>query len=179
MGAVEELLHAEIVYTCPIFKVEEATVRLPDGRTEKRWYVLKPPGVGVLPIDDEGRLLLTREYLSAAGKTVWRVVMGTVEEGETPLQAARREMREEIGLDAEAFETLFEATHPSGFIKHKGTFFLARGLFASPLECDEFEQIEVVPSTATDVQRLIDAGEFQGNFTKIMRLALGFLEPEK
>ncbi len=169
---MEETLNAQIVFECPLFKVEEAMVRIPDGREEKRWYVVRRDAVGVLPVDEQGRLLLTREYMSAAKKTVWRVVMGDIEDGETPEEAAHREMREEIGYDAEHLELVLEAVQPSSFIKHKGYFFIARGIFHSPVEHDEFEAIEVVPSGPDEVEALIAKGAFQGNFAKLLRAAL-------
>lgn len=173
---MEDLLSEKVVFECPIFSVSEALVRLPNGAEEKRWYVNRANAVIVLPVDEEGRLILTKEYMSAAQKTVWRMVTGDMEPGETPEEGARREMREEISLDARRMDLVFEAVHPSSFIKHKGFFFIARDLFHAPVEHDEYEMIEPKPCTREEVEALIESGEFQGNFARAIRSALAFLD---
>lgn len=173
---MEEILNLTEVFKCPIFKVEEAEVRLPTGEVQKRWFVVRRPAVVVLPVDEEGKFILTKEFLSAAGKTMWRMVTGDIEDGESPAEAARREMREEIGLDGHRLELLLEATHPSSFIKHSGFFFLVRDLYESRVEHHEYELIEPVPCTQEEVTTLMQAGEFHGNFAKVLTLAMEHLQ---
>lgn len=172
---MEKTLSSKIVFECPVFKVEEALVELPDGRTAQRWYVVKRDAVGVVPVSEAGEILLLREYRSAAAQYSWRIPAGGVEEGELPSDAARREMREEIGFDCTELEPLLQARSPSGTIKQLSHFFLARGLFASAVKNDEGEDIEVVRMKVGDVETLLNAGEVQGNIAGALRAAINVL----
>ncbi|MBZ5651634.1 MAG: NUDIX hydrolase [Acidobacteriia bacterium] len=106
---MEKLISSRIVFECPIFKVEEAEVEIPNGRRELRWYVVKRDAVGIIPVDAAGHILLTKEYRSAAGEIRWRIPAGGVQEGELPEDAARRELREEIGYDCHELVPILRA----------------------------------------------------------------------
>ena len=115
---------SRIVFACPIFKVEEADVRLPSGSVAKRWHVVMLGWVGVLCLRD-GRLVLLREYRSASQSVDWGIVAGQVEEGETPEAAAIREVRQEIGWEPLDLRLLTTFRHASPFIKMTRCLFLA------------------------------------------------------
>jgi 8-oxo-dGTP pyrophosphatase MutT (NUDIX family) len=177
---MEKTISSKIVFTCPIFKVEETEVELPNGRRENRWYVLKKDAVGVIALDSDGKILLTKEYRSAAADVCWRIPAGGVKEGESPEDAARREMREEIGLDCKNLTMLLEAKSQSASIKQKSYFYLAKNLISSPLESGEWEHIEVVRKRPDEVIELIHKGEISGNIAvallkaiDLIRLSLG------
>jgi ADP-ribose pyrophosphatase len=169
---MEKLRSSKIVFECPIFKVEEATVELPNGHTASRWYVVKRDAVGVVPISDTGEILLIREYRSAAGEYCWRIPAGGIEDGEDPAEAARREMREEIGFDSLQLETLLESKARSAMIKQVSHFFLARGLFPAGGEKDAGEDIEIHPTTMDDVEKLLNGGDIEGNVAAALRAAI-------
>lgn len=173
---MEKLLSRQIVFECPVFKVEEAEVEIPDGSRQKRWYVVKRDAVGVIGVDDDGQLLLTREYRSAAGSVRWRIPAGSVQEGESPEEAAHRELREELGIDCRILTPLMEAKSPSGLIKQTTHFYLGREFYESPLESGEWEDIQLVPTDPAEARKLLDAGELQGNIGVAVRRALSRLE---
>ena len=164
--SMEKLISAKIVYECPVFKVEEAVVQLPSGRQEKRWYVVKADAVGMVPIDSAGRLLLLEEYRSAAGRVVWWIPTGVMEAGELPEEAARRELREELGLNAQKLELLFTKRAPDSIIKQQVHYFLATGLYEDPLNCEESEFIQVRPSLPEEALKLIREGKFSSNMAQ-------------
>lgn len=169
---MEILRSSKIVFECPVFKVEEATVELRDGQIASRWYVVKRDAVGVVPISDTGDVLLIREYRSAAGEYCWRIPAGGVNEGEVPAEAARREMREEIGFDATQLETLLETHSRSATIKQVSHFFLAHGLRRVDGPQDPGEDIELRPTAVGDVERLLSDGAIEGNVAVALRAAL-------
>lgn len=173
---MEKVVASKIVFECPIFKVEEADVQVPTGALEKRWYVVKRDAVGVVPVDAQGRILLTREYRSAAGEVRWRIPAGGVREGEQPDEAARRELREEVGVDCSELTPLLEAKSPSGMIKQRSIFYLAKGLYRAPLESGEWEDIKVLPVEAERAMELVRAGELQGNIAQAVTRAVDKLK---
>jgi len=98
MNRMENVLSSRIVFECPIFKVEEADVRLASGSTAKRWYVVLPDGVSVVCLRNS-RIIVLKELRSASQSMQWTLPGGVVEEGETSEQAAVREVIEETGLE--------------------------------------------------------------------------------
>src|SRR5687767_10613843 len=109
---MEKIISSEIVFRCPVFVVEKAEVELPDGRRQERWYAVKNDAVGIVAIDDQGKILLTKEYRSAAGEVKWRIPAGGLKDGETPENGARRELREETGLDAKNLDRFLVKKSP-------------------------------------------------------------------
>ena len=173
---MEKIIRSEIVFACPVFKAEHAQVELPDGTVEDRWYAVKNDAVGIVALNSDGKILLTREYRSASQELHWRIPAGGLKDGELPEEGARRELREETGYDAEEFELLIERKFPSGWVKQTSHFFLAKNLYNSPLESNEFEDIEIVPSSLTEVKDRLNSGEMKGNIAEALRIALGRLE---
>ena len=152
---MEEIVEIRVVHGSKLGRFEVATVRLPDGKlAEREWYV-RPPGVIILPLDRDGRILMTREWRSAAAKVQWDLPRGFVEEGEPIEEAAHRELREETGLCAERLTVIHHEPTTSGYIKAESAMIVAEGLY----ECgkgggDEEHEIEIVPMQLEDAFRL-------------------------
>lgn len=96
-----ETLDEEVPFENRWVRVRLQRVRLPDGREYEYSIVDRPAqGVGILLVDDEGKLLLEREYRHAIGQVVWQLPGGLIDEREPPLASAQRELREESGYEA-------------------------------------------------------------------------------
>ncbi len=169
---MEKPISSKIVYDCPVFKIEEAEVELPSGRREMRWYVVKDDAVGIVPINAKGQLMLLEEYRSAAGKVVWWIPTGVMEAGELPEETARRELREEIGLNAHKIELLFTRRTPDSIIKQDVHYFMATDLYDDPLDCEDGEFIQVRPSSPEQALKLIAEGKFSSNMSQAILEAL-------
>lgn len=172
----EDPVSSEVVYECPIFKVEHAIVELPGGARAERWYAVKNSVAGVVPVDELGHLILTREYRSASGEVRWRIPIGSINPDETPESAARRELREETGLNARLLTPLVTRRRPSGWIKQVSHFFLAEKLFGSPLSSGEIEQIELHRLTQEKVKSKISSAEMGEGTAVALTKALDLLE---
>ncbi|MGH9835943.1 MAG: NUDIX domain-containing protein [Blastocatellia bacterium] len=99
------------------------------GGQRKTWAVVKiKPGVTILPVDDDRMVYLTREFRYAAGRECLEAVSGVIEEGETPVEAARRELREKLNLEAGRWIDLGRVDPMTSQIDSSTTLFLASGL---------------------------------------------------
>lgn len=121
-----ETVHSRVAYTCPGFEVIQDAVRLPDGTETDYDYVSEPPAVVVLPLTSEGEVVLVEEYRHAVGRVNRGLPAGSVEGGEAPAAAARRELAEETGYDAGSVEHLRTVEPANGIADSVHHHFLAR-----------------------------------------------------
>lgn len=128
-------------------EVREDRVIRPDGGPGKFTVVKLLPGVSVLALDEEGRAHLTSEFRYAVGRDSVEVVSGAIDDGETPPAAARRELREELGIEAEEWIALGLVDALTSQLLCPASLFLARGLTFGEPERETTERIEhlVVP----------------------------------
>ena len=92
-----ETLATEQVFNGKVFTVDRDRVRLPNGREVTMDVVRHPRSVVLLPMPGPGTVILIRQYRYAVNRFLWELPAGSVDEGEAPEQAARRECHEEIG----------------------------------------------------------------------------------
>ena len=142
-----ETLVSEEVFRCPIFSVTKEKIKLADGREVSYFFIERSPAVVILPIDEKGRLLLTREYSLAYKAYDWRLPAGTVDDGENPQAAAQRELQEEAGVKAGELKLLTKLDKGGNWIRQDIYIFLGTGLAPSKLPGDEPHVIEVHPTS--------------------------------
>jgi ADP-ribose pyrophosphatase len=130
-----ELLGSAVDYRCPGFDVRRDDVRLPDGTETDYHYVDEPPAVVVLPFvereddgDDGKELVVIEEWRQAVGRVSRGLPAGTTEETDESLEAAaRRELAEETGYEAETMEPLLSSEPINGVANAVHHYFVARG----------------------------------------------------
>lgn len=96
----EATLTSEIVFRGRVLHLRVDSVRLPSGRSSTREVVVHPGAVAIVPLADDGRIVLTRQYRHAASQVLIEIPAGTLEDGEAPEACAHRELAEETGLAA-------------------------------------------------------------------------------
>ena len=152
-------LSRETVYDGKLFKVVREMVRLPNGNARPREIVVHPGAVALVPVDEEGRILLVRQYRRAAERVLLEIPAGTREPDEDAETCALRELREETGYNAAHIECLAGFYSAPGFCTEWLECFLLTGLSDSPGEADEDENIELERLTAGEAIAAITRGE--------------------
>lgn len=158
---IEHVIDTRRVYEGRVVNLRIDIVEFPDGRVAEREIVEHSPSIVVAPLDDRGNVLLVRQYRLAVGQTLLELPAGGMHDGESPEEAATRELREEIGYAAAKLERLGGYFAAPGFCEEYLHFFVASSLTPSPLQADDDESIDVVPVPLSDVPGLIERGEVQ------------------
>lgn len=156
-----ELMHAETVYQGRAFAVRRDHLRTPDGRTVKYDIIEHTGSVILIPVDAEGQMHFVRQYRHAAQIELLELPAGTLEPGEPPAEAAAREIREEIGMEAQRLVEIGAFYLAPGYSTELMHVFLATNLKHNPLEADadEFLSVEKIP--VAEALRQAESGEMQ------------------
>ena len=122
-----DLIARERVFDGKVFDVDRDEVKLPHGRTVKMDVVRHPPSVVLVPVPEPGHVILIRQYRHAVNQWLWELPAGSVDEGETPEAAARRECHEEIGQVPETIVRLGALYPTPGYCDEEMVFFRVSG----------------------------------------------------
>lgn len=166
-----KLLSSEEKYRCSLFSVSEDVAQARDGFQIKRAIVHHPGSAVIAVVDDRQRLLLVHQYRLPAGKKLWELPAGKMDEGETPLQTARRELAEETGFRARKWKKLVTYWASPGFLAEKMNLYLATDLIAGEASPMDDERIEARWFTMKEMDALISAGKLEDGKTIIGYLA--------
>jgi ADP-ribose pyrophosphatase len=146
-------------YTNRLFTVSEDLAVEPGGFQIKRAIVHHRGSAVMMPVDDRKRVLLVRQYRLPAERYLWELPAGSVDEGEKPLQTAKRELKEETGYHAKSWKKLISFFPSPGFLTEKMTIFLATGLTAGVATPMDDERISTRWFTAKEIEAAIDSGD--------------------
>jgi len=147
------VLSSRVVYRGPVFHVTSDLVAEPGGIRARRDVIRHSGSIVILAVDNakpEPRILLERQYRHAAQSMMWELPAGRIDEGESPLAAARRELLEETGYVARNWKKILHFFVSPGFLDETMTIYLARELTkgeAHP-EADEKISTRFVPLSA-------------------------------
>ena len=166
--AVWRRLGSRPVYANPWMRVREDDVELPDGRTTIYGVVECAGAVGVLPFLDPETVVLVGQYRYIAGAFLWEMPTGGVHAGETQEAAARRELAEEAGYEAERLLRVGAFHTSKSVLDETATLFVAEGLRPAALRGgDPTEFIEVRAFPFDEVLRMVEASEIKDAMTII------------
>lgn len=150
----EKPLTEDVAWTGRIFNVNRLRVELPDGRQALRDVVRHPGAVAIVALTDDGRICLVRQYRTSLSRVTVEIPAGKLDPGEDPLTCAKRELREETGMEADQMAFLTTIATSVGFTDELIHIYMATGLnfVASNPDSDEFINVDLVP-----LPELIDA----------------------
>ena len=150
-----KLLASELIYAGKILTLRVDTIALSDGHKAQREVVEHNGAVAVVPVNGEGEVILVRQPRHAAGQTLLEIPAGKLEDGEEPVECARRELQEETGFVADRLEKLFSCYSSPGFTNELLHIFLAAGLTYTETNPDDDEEIEIVKMPLNEAIEMI------------------------
>lgn len=156
-------------------RVEEHEVELPDGKVIPDWpWLITPDFVNVAVVTDEGKFLVFRQTKYAVKGITLATVGGYLEPGEEPLPAAKRELLEETGYEADEWIDLGHYVTAGNRGAGHGHFYLAKGARkVGEIDSDDLEEQEMLLLSRPEVESALDACEFKVlSWAAIMSLAL-------
>jgi len=156
-----ERLSTARVFTGKVFDVDHDTVRMANGREVTVDVVRHPRSVVLLPIPEPGRVVLVRQFRYAVKKLLWELPAGSVDDGEQPEDAARRECHEEIGKVPDTVVRLASLLPTPGYCDEEMVFFRLSGLNlpSEAATVDEDEDIEAREFALADAREMVRRGE--------------------
>jgi ADP-ribose pyrophosphatase len=154
-----KLISSKEVYRCGLFRVTEDEAGDRTGWKMKRSIVRHRGSAVMMAVDEKKRVMLVRQYRLPANQNLWELPAGKVDEGESVLQAARRELIEETGLRAKKWKKLVSFFPSPGYVEEKMTIFLATGLTEGESQPMDDERIETRWFTKKEIRKLIASNE--------------------
>jgi len=164
----EKILSEERVFEGKVVKVGVMQVTLPDGKPALREAVRHMGASAVVAVDDEGNVILVRQFRSALARVLMEIPAGKLDyKGEDRLEAAKRELREETGLLADNWVHLTDAVSAPGFCDEVISIYLATGLTVGEDEPDEDEFLNVIRLPMGELLDMAQRGEITDSKTLI------------
>ena len=172
-------IHAITEHEAGPYRMERLDLEFDNGE-RRRYERLHGRGHGavvVVPMLDDATVLLVREYAAGVHRYELGLVKGRIDAGETPLQAADRELKEEAGYGARSLQVLRSLSLAPAYMSHQTHLVLARDLYPERLPGDEPEELELVPWQLDRLHELILREDFsEGRSIAALFLAREWLQ---
>lgn len=157
----EEKLSSKKIYEGKILTLNVDNVRLSSGRESVRELIIHNGGVTIVAQVEPNKVVLIKQYRYAIGKVFWELPAGTLKRNEEPLQAAKRELKEETGYIANNWGSLGIVYPLPGYSSEVLYFFKATDLIDDEAEPDPDENIEVKVMDLKEAWQMIKDGEIR------------------
>ena len=178
LRAWETLSRKTILQHGKFLTVESHTIKLPDGRIIPDWaWIIIPSAAIVLPVTPQGRFLCFRQTKYAVEGTTLAPVGGMLEPGEAPLEAAKRELLEELGCTASEWVPLGSYTLEPNRGMASMHLYLARNAVQSARpDSDDLEDQEILSLSKSELEEALRTGQFKIlAWSAVVALALNYL----
>ncbi|WP_147060412.1 NUDIX hydrolase [Sporosarcina luteola] len=153
----EKTISTDLLFEGKVISLRVEEVELPDGNRAKRELVNHPGAVAVIPIMDDGKLILVKQYRKALNRSIIEIPAGKIEPGEDIEVTALRELEEETGYGANRFDYLQSFATSPGFANEIIHIFVALGLYKidKPAAGDEDEFIHMIECTIEEAEQMV------------------------
>jgi ADP-ribose pyrophosphatase len=162
-----KLIKSKEVYRCSLFWVTEERATDGKGYTIDRSIVRHAGSAVMMAVDAKKRVLLVNQYRLPAAREMWELPAGRLDPGENPLQAAKRELREETGYSAKKWKKLVSFYASPGFVAEKMTIFVATDLTEGKAEPMDDERIQMRWFTTKEIDEALQSGKIIDGKTMI------------
>ena len=179
MELKETMVSTETVYEGIIVNVRRDKARLIDGRITNREVVEHPGGVCVFALDNEGKVILVREYRYPMQEVVLELPAGKLEKGEDPSDSGLRELGEETGLVPQTYLPMGVSFSSPGIMEEKIYYFFATDLVQGPVHPDDGEFLEVVRVPYEELLEMARKGEIKDAKTLVAILKASMVLEER
>lgn len=174
------ILNKEKQYQGHAFDVAKVHAKLPNGKERDYDLVQHSDSIAIVPVDQSDRIYFVSQYRIGSESDLLELPAGVMEAGETPLECAEREVREETGMAAGEMRELGGFYLAAGYANEYMTVFLAQGLYEAPLEPDADEFLNVVSLSIQEAYQMAWEGKFADSKSlAALLLAEKFLLPVK
>ncbi len=157
----EELISTKVIHDGRILTYTIDTVKLPSGKEGFREVIIHNGGVTIVPQTDQNKVVLVRQYRHPIKKAIWELPAGRVDKNEDPVNAAKRELKEETGYIAGKLESLGIIYPLPGYSTEVLYFFKALDLVDDEPEPDEDEYLEVKVFDLKQAWQMVKDGEIR------------------
>ena len=147
----ERMIGSEVLFKGNFLEARRDTVRLPDGGYATREYVVHPGAVVVVPLHDDGRVVLERQFRYPVGQVMIELPAGKLDAGEDPLACGQRELLEETGFRAREWARAGMMRLAIGYSTEIIHIYFARGLEAGASQLDHGEFVDVFDAPAAEL----------------------------
>ena len=179
MELKETMVSTETVYEGIIVNVRRDKARLIDGRITNREVVEHPGGVCVFALDNEGKVILVRQYRYPMQEVVLELPAGKLEKGEDPSDSGLRELGEETGLVPQTYLPMGVSFSSPGIMEEKIYYFFATDLVQGPIHPDDGEFLEVVRVPYEELLEMARKGEIKDAKTLVAILKASMVLEER
>lgn len=179
MELYEKKLSSKQIFDGVVVKLFVDEVELPDGKKSVREIVRHPGAVCVVPVTDEGEVIMVRQFRYAFDQVLLEVPAGKLEPNEDPLDAVKRELEEESGVVAEHVEHIGEIFTTVAIFDEKIQVYLATGLTYKNAHPDDGEFLEVVKIPLKELVQMVMDGKIRDSKTQIAILKADKILSEK
>lgn len=150
-----KVVSTKTVYKSKFFKVEEQEIVLSNKKKLSYSIVKRDPVVVVIPITSDNEIFLVSQYRTLHRKQTLEAVAGHVDKGETPLEAAKRELKEEAGIEAMHWEEIAKMDVSGSIVQAEAHVFLARDLKIGEASPDDEEDITLIKLPLEDAVKKV------------------------
>lgn len=162
-----KVISSKELLTNKLFSVVDEVARDKDGFEIHRSIIRHPGSAVMMPVDEKKRILLVRQFRLPAERELWELPAGRLDPGETPLKAAKRELREETGYSAKTWTKLAAFWPSPGYVAEKMSIFLATELTSGTAEPMGDERIETRWFSTKEMNVAIEDGTIADGKTLI------------
>lgn len=156
-----KILKSTMLYKGPVFGLRRDEVIEPNGLRARREVITHPGSVVVLPVLNDGRILMIRQYRHATRQYLWELVAGRIDEGESVKQAAARELREETGYRAKRLSVFLDVFPTPGFLEERMYILLAEGLTKGEAQPEKDEKIFSRTYNLKELKHMLTTGKLR------------------